>query len=62
MLRIEIGKGGIEKALKKYKSKVIKTKQMRKLRDGKHFTKPSEIKRKETAKAKYVQSKKDTNE
>jgi len=62
MLRIEVNKGGIERALKNYKSKVIRTKQLREIRDRKQFTKPSEVKRKQNAKAKYVQSKKDSNE
>ena len=47
MLRIEVNKGGIERALKNYKSKVIRTKQLREVRDRKQFTKPSEIKRKQ---------------
>jgi ribosomal protein S21 len=34
-------KVNIEKALRKLKTKVIKTKQLKKLRDGKAFTKPS---------------------
>jgi small subunit ribosomal protein S21 len=62
MLKIEVNKGGIERALKNYKSKVIRTKQLKKLRDRKQFTKPSETRRKQIAKAKYVQSKKDSNE
>lgn len=48
-------KGGIERALKEYKSKVIKTKQIKKLRDGKEFEKPSHKKRRQLSKAKYVQ-------
>ena len=31
MLRIEVNKGGIERALKNYKSKVIRTKQLKEL-------------------------------
>ena len=38
-------KVNIEKALRKLKTKVIKTKQLRRLRDGKAFTKPSAKKR-----------------
>lgn len=52
-------KGGIEKALKQYKSKVIKTKQLKNLRDGREFEKKSQVKRKKLAKAKYVQSLRD---
>lgn len=50
-------KGGIEKALKQYKSKVIKTKQLKKLRENQQFEKISQRKRKKMAKAKYVQKK-----
>lgn len=59
MLKIEVKKGGIEKALKIYKSKVIKTKQLKHLRDRRQHIKPSETKRKQNAKAKYIQSLKD---
>ena len=48
-------KTNIEKALKQLKSKVIRTKQLRKLRDRKQFTKPSQIKRLEKQKAIYEQ-------
>ena len=48
-------KTNIEKALKQLKSKVIRTKQLRKLRDRKQFTKPSQIKRLEKQKAMYKQ-------
>ena len=42
MLIIKLNKKTtIEKALKQLKSKVIKTKQLRELRDRKQFTKPS---------------------
>lgn len=50
-------KGGVEKALKEYKSKVIKTKQLKKLRDRQEFEKPSVKKRQQTMKAKYIQQK-----
>jgi len=50
-------KGGIEKALKQYKSKVIKTKQLKDLRDNRYFEKNSQVKRKKIAKAKYIQHK-----
>jgi small subunit ribosomal protein S21 len=55
-------KTNIEKALKQLKSKVIRTKQSRKLRDGKYFTKPSEKKRVQNQKAVYLQQKKDREE
>jgi small subunit ribosomal protein S21 len=50
-------KNSIEKALKQYKSKVIKTRQMSELNDRKTFVKDSVKKRKELQKAKYVQKK-----
>lgn len=50
-------KTNIEKALKQLKSKVIRTKQLRKLRDNKHFTKPSAKKRLQKSKAIYLQQK-----
>ncbi len=45
----------IEKALKLFKSKVIKTKLMSELRNRKQFTKKSVTRRTEISKAKYVQ-------
>jgi len=47
----------IEKALKLYKSKVIKTRQSSELSKRKEFKKPSVIKRDGLSKAKYVQKK-----
>lgn len=56
MLIVKLNKKtSIEKALKQLKSKVIKTKQMRRLRDLKQFTKPSQKKRLQLQKAKYIQ-------
>jgi ribosomal protein S21 len=60
MLKIKVNnrkKSGLEKALKEYKSKVIKTKQLKELRDRQKHVKPSVKKRKKIAKAKYIQSK-----
>tara|TARA_B110000503_G_C6750306_1_gene251295 strand:+ start:18 stop:212 length:195 start_codon:yes stop_codon:yes gene_type:complete len=51
MLKIEVIEGNIEKALKKYKSKVIKTKLIQELRDRKHNQKPSTLKRLKIKKA-----------
>jgi small subunit ribosomal protein S21 len=45
----------IEKALKLFKSKVIKTKLMSELRNRKEFTKKSINRRTEVNKAKYIQ-------
>ena len=41
MLKIKVEKGNIERALKKYKSKVIKTRLMTEIKDRKDFEKPS---------------------
>jgi len=54
MLIVEVTKN-IETALKIYKSKVQKTKQIQKLRERHEFVKPSVIKRSEILKAEYVQ-------
>ncbi len=58
MLKVNVKKGNIERALKEMKSKFIKTKVARKCREREEFTKPSVIRRKEVNKAKYVQKKK----
>jgi len=47
----------IESALRTYKNKVQKTKQIQKLRERQEFTKPSVKKRTEKLKAIYVQQK-----
>lgn len=52
----------IEKALKLYKSKVIKTRQSSELVKRKEFKKPSVIKRDGLSKAKYVQKKFNSND
>ncbi len=59
MLIINVDKGNIEKALKQYKRKTIKTKQMRKVRDDKQYTKPSALNRLKFQKAVYLQKKSD---
>jgi small subunit ribosomal protein S21 len=61
MLIVKVQKGNIEKALKKYKSKVIKTRQMREINDRKEFEKPSETRRREINKAKYINEKNKDN-
>ena len=45
----------IDQALKQYKFKVYKTKQLEKLRERQEFTKPSVIKREQKKKAAYLQ-------
>lgn len=58
MLHIKVNKkGGVEKALKEYKSKVIRTKQLKELRERQEFEKPSAARRKKKMKAKYIQKK-----
>jgi small subunit ribosomal protein S21 len=57
MLIIKVENGNIEKALKTFKHKVNNTKQTKKLRTLQQFEKPSQVKRKQLAKAKYLQSK-----
>jgi small subunit ribosomal protein S21 len=58
MLIIEVKKG-IEIALKQYKNKVHKIKQIQELRNRQEFVKPSVKKRDQIIKAKYIQKLKD---
>ena len=51
MLKVEVQKGNIEQALKKYKSKVIKTKQLKNLRNKRYYDKPTSAKRLKMQKA-----------
>jgi ribosomal protein S21 len=57
MLIIKVESNNIEKALKQYKSKIIRTKQIKKLREGTEYVKDSVLKRKQLIKAKYIQAK-----
>ena len=58
MLIVKVEKStSIEKALKIYKSKVIKTRQSSELNNRKEFVKKSVKKRQQLMKAKYVQKK-----
>ena len=41
MLKIKVSKGNIARSIKEYKSKVIKTRQMREVNSRKEFEKPS---------------------
>ena len=56
MLIVKVNKD-IEKALKQYKRKFIKTKQSRKINEKRYFTKPSVTRRTEIKKAIYVEDK-----
>jgi len=63
MLIVQVdNKTPIEKALKLFKSKVIKTKLMSELRNRKEFTKPSVIKRNTKNKAIYREQIKKTED
>ena len=56
MIIIDLSKEkSIETALRTYKQKVQKTKQVQKLRERQQFEKPSVARRKEVLKAVYVQ-------
>ncbi|TRZ41850.1 30S ribosomal protein S21 [Robertkochia solimangrovi] len=56
MLIINVKQGEtIERALKRYRQKVNRTKQIKNLRDNQQFVKKSELRRKEIAKAVYKQ-------
>jgi|TARA_R100001443_G_C3297197_1_gene164341 small subunit ribosomal protein S21 len=55
MLIVEVKKGNVDRALKIMRRKVKLTKQLLKLRKGKHFTKKSQQKRLQLQKARYRQ-------
>jgi|TARA_R110002020_G_scaffold31127_8_gene97452 small subunit ribosomal protein S21 len=57
MLKIEVKYNNIERALKLLRRKVRNTKQTLKIRQNKHFTKKSEIRREEIKLAAYKQEK-----
>ena len=57
MLIIEVKKGNIEGALKKFKSKVIKTQLISELQDRKRHKKKSDVKRQIKKNAIYKQKK-----
>jgi small subunit ribosomal protein S21 len=60
MIIIEVGKReNIDRALKRYKYKVIKSKQMDEVRKRQEFTKKSQKRRKKLEKAKYIQKLRD---
>jgi small subunit ribosomal protein S21 len=57
MLQVEVGKGGIDAALKKLKRKVDKTKMIKELRSRKEFIKPTDKRRTEQGRAEYINKK-----
>lgn len=54
MLKIEVKNGNIDQALKKYKSKVIRTKQMKSLREKQDYIKPTTERRAQKLKIKRM--------
>lgn len=57
MIIVKVDNGeNIERALKRFKNKFTNTKVIKQLRDRQEFEKPSEKKRKELQKAKYIQN------
>jgi len=59
MLVIKVKKDeNIDRALKRYRYKVIQTKQLVDLKEGREYEKPSQKKRKKMAKAKYIEKRK----
>lgn len=59
MLIVKVEKNNLEKALKIYKSKVIKTRQMTELNNRTEFVKKSVKRREQIRKAKFIQNRKD---
>jgi len=59
MLIVKVEKNNLEKALKIYKSKVIKSRQMTELNKRTEFVKKSVKRREQVRKAKFVQKMKD---
>ncbi len=57
MLEVEVGKGGIESALKKLKRKWDKTKMIKELRSRKEFIKKTDKKRAAKGRAVYINKK-----
>lgn len=62
MLIIKVKNKNIESALKSYKNKVYKTKQLQKIRENQEHTKDSAKKREEKKRAKYNDKKRRDSE
>ena len=62
MLIVKVKKKNIEAALKQYKFKVYKTKQLEKIRDGEQYTKDSKKNREKKKKAIYKDKKRRDSE
>jgi len=57
MLIVKVHKGNIDRAIKNMRRKVIKTKQLPKLREQRYFKKKSQRRREEIKAAEYKQNK-----
>ena len=62
MLKVEVKKDNIERAIKELRRKVINTQLVKNARERQYFTKPSIKRRAELLKAQYVQKKKEEEE
>jgi small subunit ribosomal protein S21 len=62
MIEVKVKKGNINKALKEFKNKTIKSKIMSEVRDRREFTKKSVTKRKQKQRAIYREHKKRESE
>lgn len=62
MIKVEVKRGNIERALKEYKGKIIRTRQMREINDRKEYEKPSVRNRKVKQKGEYREKKRRENE
>lgn len=63
MLRIPIKEGeNIDRALKRYKRKFVKTTVKNQLQERKQFTKPSVARRRQVQKAQYIQTLRDAED
>lgn len=58
IVKVDKKKGGIERALKNYKYKVIKTKQLNKLKENRYHEKDTTKRKKQLEKAKYIEKRK----
>jgi small subunit ribosomal protein S21 len=59
MLKVEVKKDNIERAIKELRRKVINTQLVKNARERQYFTKPSIKRRAELLKAQYVQKKRE---
>jgi len=62
MLKVEVKKDNIERAIKELRRKVINTQLVKNARERQYFTKPSIKRRAELLKAQYVQKKREEEE